>query len=438
MALINVGVIGSCVSRDSFNSRFNSGYKEIFNCKLSLTHISIPSFISSKINYRIHEIDHKSERDREAILNELNRDYMEEFKANKDLDYLILDFWTDVFFGSVVTQDGIFTNNKWRVLKTKFYSELTDKNVMMPLQNEAEYLKLWKQSLHDFVLLIKKYMPNTKIIINKARAVNKYISKNGEVQNLYSEYDRKAANRIWEYMDDYCINKYHFDYIDVCDPNQMSYEDHPWGKYMVHYTKDYYEKFIMELASIAVTDIQEKLFNNITQTNMLPNLIDNSNFEKNNIHWFRWNPKFKIESGMVTINNTNLSKNSYDSVLSNPIKIKRNKNYSLSFKIYIFNDVIFDSYKSLMTIRLFKNTRDFLQKDAVWYANLKYDEFFIENQDEKWLSVQFNFKAKYDGFLKLGPSMSKNGHVSWKDICLTNDLHDNSVWRPSYRDVKEY
>ena len=50
------------------------------------------------------------------------------------------------------------------------------------------------------------------------------------------------------------------------------------------------------------------------------------------------------------------------------------------------------------------------------------------------LQFKYIFKPDTNGFLKVGPGIAKNGHVIWKDICLTNKVVD-TIWSPSYNDV---
>ena len=131
MTLVNVGIIGSCVSRDNFNSKFNAGYTRLFNCKLTITHITFASLVSGKIDFKEEDIDLENPADAYLTIRELSRSYMEEIQ-NSDLDYLLIDFGTDIFYGILTVDNNILTDDYRRVAKTKFYSQLQNKRFLNP------------------------------------------------------------------------------------------------------------------------------------------------------------------------------------------------------------------------------------------------------------------------------------------------------------------
>ncbi len=180
------------------------------------------------------------------------------------------------------------------------------------------------------------------------------------------------------------------------------------------------------------SDMQEKYYTNLMkQDTACLNLIDNANFKMGNSGWSYWHSNFYIVDNKVVINNKCLQQEEYNSILSNPIKIKKGDTYSLSFKVYIDSSVELDSYKTIFTLRIFNHPTKISQKDAVWFKNFKYFDYTTENVQNEWITVNHSFTAPNDGFLKVGPFIAKNGHVIWKDIYLTNGLINNSSWSHS-------
>jgi hypothetical protein len=435
MSLINVGIIGSCVSRDNFNSMFNAGYTRLFNCKMYIGHITVPSLISGKIEYNEEDIYIDNPDEFEIVKRELSRSYLEELKDSSDLDYLIIDFYSDVYYGIVmVDNDHVFTDHYQRVATTKFYSELENKKFLSLHDNPDEYFEIWKKSLNELVLLIKSIMPNVKILINKARAVEQYKDQDGNVKKIKTDRDANEINELWDRLDDYCIKTFGFQYLDLSVKDYLADEYHPFGgPRAVHYTKDFYENFMTELSSIAVQNAQIDLYKSIEKNNHM-NLIDNSNFEFGTDHWSFWQSNFQIADNKVEINNIDLEQDKYNILLSNPIKVKIGEAYNLSFKVFVDSDREFDSDKIIFYLRIFKHPTKIFQKDAEWHENLYYPNFIDENCRNEWITVKYSFIAKKNGFLKVGPGIAKNGHVVWKDIYLTNDV-SNSSWNPSYKDI---
>jgi hypothetical protein len=434
--LINVGIIGSCVSRDNFNSMFNAGYTRLFYCTLNINHITFASILSGKIDFNEEDIDLENSRDVECVKMELSRSYMQEIYGTADLDYLIIDFYSDVFYGIVIANDIIFTDDYRRVAKTKFYSQLENKRFVNIENNPDEYFEIWKKSFNKFIEIINTFMPNVKIIINKARAVAEYKDEHANIIKIPMARSINKINEMWDKFDDYAIKTYGFQYMDLSDKDYISYLEHPWGgPHPVHYTKEFYENFIVELSSIVVKDEHEKLYQLQNQDAPNINLIDNSNFEMGTDHWSFWQNNFNITDNKVEINNNGLEQDKYNLILSNPIKAKKGEFLKLSFKVYVGSDVEFDSTKIIFYLRLFKHPTKIFQKDSEWHKNLQYFNYSNDDVRNEWKTVNYVFKAPNNGFLKVGPGIAKNGHVMWKDIYLTDDVSNNSSWNPSYKDI---
>ena len=243
-------------------------------------------------------------------------------------------------------------------------------------------------------------------------------------------------NEMWDKFDDYAIKTYGFDYIDLSPEDYISYEDHPWeGQHPAHYIKEFYENFIIELSSIIVKDQQENIYNSMNHEEFKMNLIDNSNFENGKDHWSFWLEKFNIKDNQVEININNLEGKKHNLILSNPIKVKKGELVNLSFKVYIDGNTKFDDSKIIFYLRIFEHPTKNFKQDSKWHKTLKYPNYANGNVRNQWVTVKYIFRSEYNGFLKVGPGIVKNGHVSWKDIYLTNEITNNSDWTPSYKDM---
>jgi Family of unknown function (DUF6270) len=433
--LINIGVIGSCVSRDNFNSKFNAGYTRLFNCKLTINHIAFASLVSGKIDFNKEDIYLENSADADLILRELSRSYMEEIQ-NSDLDYLLIDFGTDIFYGILIANNNILTDDYRRVAKTKFYSQLENKRFLNLVNDPDEYFEIWRKSFDKFVEIINTIKPDVKIIINKARAVKKYRDNQGKIKEIVTVRNINRMNEMWDKFDDYAIKTYGFDYIDLSTKDYISYEDHPWeGQHPAHYIKEFYENFILELSSIVVKDQQENLYKLMNKKEHNMNLIDNSNFENGSDHWSLWQENFNIKNNQVEIDINCLEEKKINLILSNPIKVKKGELVNLSFKVYIDGNTKFDGSKTIFYLRIFERPTKNFKKDSIWHKNLKYHNYVNGDIRNQWVTVKYIFTAECNGFLKVGPGIVDNGHVIWKDIYLTNEIMNNSDWSHSYKDL---
>ena len=430
-----MGIIGSCVSRDNFNSKFNAGYTRLFNCKLTINHITFASLVSGKIDFNEEDIDLENTFDAKLTKRELSRSYMEEIQ-NSELDYLLIDFGTDIFYGIIIANNNILTDDYRRVAKTKFYSQLQNKRFLNLVSEPDEYFEIWKKSFDKFVEIINTIKPDVKIIINKARSVKEYKDKEGNIKEIVTVRNIDRMNDMWDKFDDYAIKTYGFDYIDLSPENYISYEDHPWGgQHPAHYIKEFYENFIVELSSIIVKDQQKDLYKFMNQEENTMNLIDNSNFEKGKDHWSLWLKNFNITNNQVEIDIDSLERKKHNLILSNPIKVKRGELINLSFKVYIDGTTQFDSEKIIFYLRIFEHPTKNFKQDSKWDKTLKYSDYTNGDVRNQWVTVKYVFTAEYNGFLKVGPGIVKNGHVLWKDFYLTNTITNTSDWSPSYKDL---
>jgi len=54
---VNIGVWGSCCTRDIFNSKFIANYKEYYNITVDQQHISVISMMSSSVKLNLQKLE---------------------------------------------------------------------------------------------------------------------------------------------------------------------------------------------------------------------------------------------------------------------------------------------------------------------------------------------------------------------------------------------
>ncbi|WP_067930134.1 DUF6270 domain-containing protein [Alicyclobacillus kakegawensis] len=263
MTLINVAVLGCCATRDVFNSRFNPHYRDFYNCGLTQNQSSIISLMSDRIEYDPRKINNLSDYDRWNVETEFTKEFLD-LLPGLSPDYLLIDFFADVHFGCIQLSDTQYiTNNRWKLWKTSYYKELEEKGgvIKFSLQQTPEaYFNLWKTCADRLFHFIHRTVPDCKIIIHKARNVDYFYPRDGAPQRLSTSgrvqpIDVEAYNEMWSRMDEYVVETYGTDVIDLfSNNNYLSYEEHPWGPFYVHYTMNYYHDFLRELHKIVVRD----------------------------------------------------------------------------------------------------------------------------------------------------------------------------------------
>lgn len=251
-----IAVLGSCVTRDIFNSKFNQGYKKYFDCILTQNQTSIISLMSNPIPLDETKIDNLNDYDIWNVRTEFTKEFISLLSENPP-DYIIIDFFADIHFGVLkLNNEQYITNNRWKLWKTSFYNELQNKEVLKFETHIDDYIALWVSSIDKFFSYINNTLPSTKIIINKSKFVDYYLTSNDQKLQQLSESGKCAkvnveqSNFIWEHLNNHILEEYNVEYLDMSKKEYVSFEDHPWGPFYVHYSLDYYSDALEELIKI--------------------------------------------------------------------------------------------------------------------------------------------------------------------------------------------
>jgi len=270
-----VAVCGSCTSRDNFASRFNPDYARWFEVTAEVFQTSIislmsPALTAEEIPELLHgpgtgsdgeELDYKVRITRE----DASRDFLAKLAVAKP-DYLVLDFFADVHFGALGLPDGRYlTNNRWMLWPTDFYARLKAQGGLTPLRIFKEpdaYLSVWAEALDRFAAFVAENCPETTVVVHRGLNVSEATVGDDPLPvpvqqtRKLAPLDVDRANRLWARLDDYAIDTYGWTPIDLRGEGYTSYAEHPWKPFYVHYTPDYYHRFLAELLAL---DLQQNL-----------------------------------------------------------------------------------------------------------------------------------------------------------------------------------
>ncbi|MDA1580245.1 DUF6270 domain-containing protein [Bacillus cereus] len=261
--MIKIAVLGSCVSRDSFNSKFISDYKNYYTCVLHQNQMSMISLASDVIQFKEELLDNLKPFDKKHFKSELNKEFIREIVTEQP-EYLIIDFYGDVFYGVQRIGESFITNKKWLFSKTNQYKELDKGEELQLFKQPTEFFELWKKGIEFLFDLLQEKVPNCKVIINKARFVDEYIDQNsGEIKSIsksgkHKQINVSLYNKWWETLDNYVINRYKVYSIDYGEAVYRAVEDHPWGMFYVHYNQEFYHDFTRKLMGIIIQDLQNE------------------------------------------------------------------------------------------------------------------------------------------------------------------------------------
>jgi hypothetical protein len=257
--LLKVAVMGSCITRDNFNSRFNPDYKQAYECVLMQNQSSVISLMSEGFELTDEQLGPSSDYDRWNVTTDLSKEFLVRI-GELAPDYLILDFFGDVHFGCLELGDGRYiTNNRWKLWPTPYYRELQASRPPRELRIERdteEYLALWRDAFDRLVAHVRRVSPDTTVVVHRGHNTDLLqlpgadapvsLSSSGKIRPV----DVPLLNRLWARLDDYAVSSTGFDAIDLTQREWPTSANHPWGPFYVHYSMDYYAEFLASLTTI--------------------------------------------------------------------------------------------------------------------------------------------------------------------------------------------
>lgn len=268
-----IAILGSCISRDNFNSRFNPDYKEFYRCALTQNQASLISLMSEGLTLPEEQYGPLSEHDRWTVRSDLNKEFLRKVVDVRP-EYLVVDFFADIHFGCLRLPDGRYiTNNRWKLPKTDFYRHLKDRGAVHPFRmkdDPEQYLEVWQEAFGRFSAFVAENLPDTTVVVHRGHYTGQ-LQLPGQLETVpLLEYrkrqkvDVSRANRQWRRLDRLATAHRGAEVIDLTDRSYATFDDHPWGPFYVHYTMDYYSRFLIELHKIhlrhgAVRDVDLSL-----------------------------------------------------------------------------------------------------------------------------------------------------------------------------------
>jgi hypothetical protein len=258
-APVSVAVVGSCGSRDSFNSVFNPDYKRFFSCDLATNQTSMITLMSPPVDVEWQPTNAMSEYDRWNVNSDLSREFLGQVGRLRPA-LLVLDFFADVHFGVMRLPDGRFvTDNRWKLQKTDWYQQQLAAGALtrLTMQDDLdEYLSLWQDAITRFAAHLREHSPETVVVVHRGWNTD-LVRLAGQAQPVPMQqhkamlpFDTSRGNELWAMLDDFCVDSFGWEQIDLRQDGFTTYAEHPWGPFWVHYEPAYYHRFLAELLKI--------------------------------------------------------------------------------------------------------------------------------------------------------------------------------------------
>ena len=288
----NIAVYGSCIIKDPLTTAFNENYKEKYNSIIVDQRHSIISTMQEKIIVNdelldINPVYPDSKFRTKCIKDDLYKQFLEDLKLN-EVDYLIIDVHFEVFSGILYFNNGKILTNLAGIEDTKYFEHMNIENKINIRQNPNQYYNLWCKYCDKFFNYINTNYPNIKIILAEVRAIDK-VQKEDKSVYIEEHFTKRVEelNPLYKLLEDY-IKQNHEVYVIKFDDDILCDENHRWGKSYIHYTRNYYERFLNKLNQIVEYDQIKKdnelLLSKKNDLNRLKNeneLLKNENIKLN-------------------------------------------------------------------------------------------------------------------------------------------------------------
>jgi hypothetical protein len=261
---IPIAIMGSCYSRNAFNSEqyFNPDYKNYFKTSFSFFWPSIISLVSQPLPYDPNMFLDVKEDNYLEIEWELLKNW-DKALLDSGAEYLLLDFFVDAMHGVLQFGPNQFLTRNLFLRKANYYTSTLVKEGKSIDCYHPEYFPLWTKSFDKFVDKLKGIIPEENIILNLSLLTDKFHDEHGGITSFIdSKHITKShylhVNHTWTKMNNYFLTK--LPRAKVIDMNNLSFI----GQFNAptelailgphHFESGYYKTIISELCKVIVLD----------------------------------------------------------------------------------------------------------------------------------------------------------------------------------------
>ena len=244
---VEISTLGSCSSRNIFNSILNENYKDFFHINKSIEAVTFISLMSEPLNFDQKLLDSSDSYDNECVLQDFSKKYLTFLKTAK-IEYLIIDTYFDAIYEIIINDKNSYISDSERLKRTSLHSLFNDKKRISITNNFEEFYDLWTHSVESFFKFISTNCPNIKIILNCSRSVYRYYD-DGKI--IEDENLKKISylNKYRDILDRFILANFDVEVLEF-DDDTLAYKDHIFGLHSTHYEPKYYEYKTLQLNEI--------------------------------------------------------------------------------------------------------------------------------------------------------------------------------------------
>lgn len=246
---LRVAVLGSCVTRDAFNSKLVPDYKARFEVVLSQDQSAVISAVAPPVELDPALLESETNYTRRRVAADFEKLFAANLEAAKP-DLILVDLFSDVHFGAAPYRGSFVTFNRWKLKGTALGHVLSESPRLHMREDRTAYIKAFEAASRKLRTLCRTAAPDARVLLHSARGLSHYRDKNGELQSF--KHDPARFNEEWEALDQILLAQFPECARALPRANAVGDESHPWGLYFVHYEPSYYREFLDQLETEAV------------------------------------------------------------------------------------------------------------------------------------------------------------------------------------------
>jgi hypothetical protein len=239
-----IAVVGSCVSRDVFNTRIlGEEYKDDVAVVATAYQVALPS-LAREQPIAIDLADRVKSSHKRFIAQELSGRSLTELVSARP-DVIILDFFADVHFGVAIREDQPLTRNNMAFESFQEAECYFDEQANERLRLESVGDSYTTVALDSLDKLVKRFSDadiSPDFIVNSGRYATSYVVGGGSERSYERNIQHlRDRNLVWDELDRLVAGHLKSPRIEY--PEELIVGDvmHAWGLHPVHYRSAYYK-----------------------------------------------------------------------------------------------------------------------------------------------------------------------------------------------------
>lgn len=260
-----VGIIGSCVSRDNFNTKLSPFWRQYWTLGPTFYQSSLVSLMSPPVDHSDLSFGDLELHDRAVTQADFSKEFLSELEFARP-QILLVDLFADMRFGVTRFRNSWVTRNELKLLQSKDFLEDESAVSLGRRWNPDKYLDIFRESVEALQSFIANRTPNTVVCLNRAR--NVYLHRAPDERGAVFDLKLiRSQNEFWRELDQIFIDSFDPAMVDPLDAEVQGDSAHRWGPGPVHYESDYYTSFHPRLRKAIGGEM------NLTATNVDRELI---------------------------------------------------------------------------------------------------------------------------------------------------------------------